>query len=282
MKKRIFVIGANSTIGKEVVAVLAKNNQVITAGVEDCDVYCDITKKVNIPEKIDTLINFAASFGGPTDEEISQAINVNLLGLLNICVAAKKASVGHFINLSSIYALLNEGEYNYSIYSITKKQADELAQFYCHLNKIPLTILRPSRVYGDSEKFAKNQPFLYQIINKAQKGEDILIYGKHDAKRNYLHCADLAEIINRTAVQPVEGIYPCVFPSDVTYSQVARVAQKIFGGNGSVKFINNKPNIADDLHVQDLGLYKKIGFEPGISVEGGLRRIKAHKESVAA
>jgi nucleoside-diphosphate-sugar epimerase len=47
----------------------------------------------------------------------------------------------------------------YSSYALTKKQGDELAESYCRANKIPLTILRPSQIYGDSDSFAKHQPF---------------------------------------------------------------------------------------------------------------------------
>ena len=63
MSQKILVIGANSALAKVVIPVLAANNTVITAGRQDCDVYCDITKELSLP-KADVVINFAAAFSG--------------------------------------------------------------------------------------------------------------------------------------------------------------------------------------------------------------------------
>lgn len=278
MTKRIFIIGANSAFAKEVIPVLAKDNTVITAGKKDCDVYCDITETITIPEKIDVIINFAANFGGKSDEEIINAQKTNSFGILNVCIAAKKAGVKHIINISSIFALLDEKSPYYSIYAITKKHADELAQHYCRINKIPLTIIRPSQIYGDSNSFSKHQPFFYLIIDKAQNGEDILIYGKNDALRNYIHHADLSETISRIVAKRLEGIYSCMYPSDVTYSQIAHTAQKIFNKGGKVIFLKDKPDIPNNIFTKDMSIYEKIDYHPQISIETGLKRIKKYRE----
>jgi nucleoside-diphosphate-sugar epimerase len=276
--KKILVIGANSTFAKAFMPILAEENTIVTAGRKDCDIYCDIAKSIQIPEDIDVVINFAASLGGTSDDEIEEAIKTNLLGLLNVCKASKVAGTKHIINISSIFALLNEDSANYSIYSITKKQADETAQFYCKLNKIPLTTLRPSRIYGDTQDFAKNQPFLYQIIDKAQNGEDISIYGTNDAARNYIHSADLAEIINRVIQDIVTGTYSCTYTSNVTYSAIANSAQKIFGKGGKVAFMEDKPSIPDDTFPLSPTLYEKINYSPRVSINIGIERIKKHRQ----
>jgi nucleoside-diphosphate-sugar epimerase len=278
MRKKILVIGANSAFAKDVMPILAQKNIVITAGRKNCDIYCDVAKAVTIPSGIDVVINFAAAFGGQSDEDILNAQKTNSLGTLNVCVAAKRAGVKHIVNISSIHALLDEESPQYSIYSITKKQADELAEFYCRANKIPLTIIRPSRIYGDSDAFAENQPFFYQIMDKAQAGEDISIYGKNDALRNYIHGADLAEIINRIVANHTEGTYPCTHPFDVTYSRVARTAQKIFNQGGKTTFLKDKPDILSDNFARDLTIYEKIGYRPKINIEMGISRIKKYRD----
>lgn len=278
MKKSIFIIGANSAFAKEVIPVLAKDNTIITAGKKDCDVYCDVTEAVNIPDGVDVVINFAAAFGGDSDEEIINAQKTNSLGALNVCVASKKSGVKHIINISSIFALLDEKSPYYSIYAITKKHADELAQFYCKINKIPLTIIRPSQIYGDSDSFAKHQPFFYQIIDKAQNGEDISIYGTNDALRNYIHCDDLSEVIRRVIEKRIEGVYSCTYPADVTYSQIARRAQEIFNKGGKTAFLKDKPDIPDNVFTKDSTIYEKVSYHPQIPIEAGIESIKQYRE----
>jgi nucleoside-diphosphate-sugar epimerase len=279
MKKTIFIIGANSAVAKETIKVLSKDNKIITGGRHGCDVYCDISKEVNIPEGVDTVINFAAAFGGDSDRNILNTISTNIVGTLKICMAAKEAGIKHLVLISSIFALLEDGSPFYNYYSITKKQADELAAFYCANNKIALAVLQPSQIYGDGEEFSKHQPFFYTIIDKAERGEDISIYGRNDARRNYMHVADLVEIINRVVINNVKGIYTCAYPSDISYSQIAKKAQNIFNKGGKVNFLNDKPDIPDNVFKEDPSIDEAINFSPGISIEEGITSIKKTRES---
>ncbi|MEI9913712.1 MAG: NAD(P)-dependent oxidoreductase [Candidatus Saccharibacteria bacterium] len=277
--KRIFVIGANSALAKETIKVLSGNYEVITAGRKGCDVYCDIAKEVKIPKKVDVVINFAAAFGGTSDEEITEAINTNVGGLLNVCMAAKASNVKHVINISSVSALLDENSPYYSIYTLTKRQADEVATLYCTLNDIKLTVLRPTQIYGESDEFRKHQAFFYMVLDKAEKGEDIAVYGKHDALRNYIHCSDIANVIERVVKKDVTGTYLCSYPSNVSYSSIAKNAQKIFGKGGKFQFLKDKPDIPDNIFKYDSKLYDKIGYLPKISLIDGLKRIRDYKDS---
>ncbi len=281
MRKKVLIIGANSAFAKDVAPILAGQHEVITAGKTGCDVYCDIPGTVTIPDGVDVVINFAASFGGTSDEDISDALRTNVQGTLEICKASKKAGVAHIISISSIFTLLDETSPSYSIYALTKKHADELATFYCRLNRLPLTILRPSRIYGDSDRFEKNQPFLYHLIRKAESGDDIAIFGKHDPERNYIHTADLAEVIMKVIDQRVEGAYATTYPTNVTYSQIAKAAQKIFGRGGKVSFLDDKPDIPNDEFPLDQSLYQNTDFQPQISIEAGIERIKQFREGSA-
>lgn len=278
MKKKIFIVGGRSALAKEAIRLLSKDHDVVTGGRTDCDVYCDVTKEVNIPQNTQVVINFAASFGGNHDSEILDAIHTNIEGLLNVCVAAKEANVKHLINISSIFTFLDETSPYYSSYSVTKRQADELAKLYCKLHYLPLTILKPSQLYGDNDDFAKLQPFFYSIIDKAQSGEDISIFGKHNPMRNYIHVLDVANVIQLMVKKDVKGIYSCTYPSNTSYLEIAQTAQKVFGKGGKVVFQLNKPDILDNIFTNDDEVYKKLGYYPEISLKEGLERIKKYRE----
>lgn len=274
----IVIIGANAALAKAVMPVLAGDHTLITAGRKGCDINCDIAEAFSLPAGTDVVINFAAAFGGQSDEEIMQTEATNVRGTLNICVASRNAGVKHLIMISSIFALLDEGSPYYSIYALSKRQADELAQFYCGMNDMPLTILRPSQIYGDDHSFARHQPFFYQIIDNAQKGEDVTIYGRHDASKNYIHAADVAEIIRRVIERQVLGVYTCAQPVNETFSAIAKAAQKIFGKGGEITFLEDKPDTADNIFTEDSRLYEAVDYYPAISLETGLQRIKDRQE----
>lgn len=275
----IFVIGGNSTLSKAVTPLFSKDYKIVTAGPRNCDVVCDVTKNVEVPKEIDVVINFAAAFGGDSDEDIIKAVKTNVIGTLNVCTAAAKAKVKHIVQISSIFTLLKEDSPFYSSYALTKKQGDELAEFYCSRHDLPLTILRPSQIYGDSNEFARHQPFFYQIVDSAERGEDITIYGNNDAKRNYIHAADLAEIIAQVIKQQLLGTFVCMAPDDLTYVSIAENALKVFGKGGEVKFLKDKPDIPDNIFSKDLTIYGKLNYSPQISIADGIERIKKQRQA---
>jgi len=277
---RVLLVGANSALARASMPILAKDYELITAGRHNCDIDCDITKEIVIPSGIDAIVNFTAAFGGMSDEDIREAEDINALGLLCICSAAKRASVKHIINISSLSATHTKESPYYTIYAISKKHGDELAEFYCAQHGLALSILRPSQIFGDDGSFARHQPFFWGAVEKAAKGQDIVIYGKHDPLRNYIHAVDLAELLRRVIAERIVGAYSCQYPMDVTFSQIAQTAQRTFGRGGTITFLHDKPDIPDNVFPKDETLYEKTGYRPKISLEVGMQRIERRQEAI--
>lgn len=280
MSKTVFVIGANAAMAQDAIRRLSADYTVITGGRKDCDVYCDIQQPITIPEGVDVVLNIAAAFGGTEDQEIRTAVQTNTLGMLHICMAAQQAGVEQVVMISSLSAVHDASSPYYTSYALTKRQGDELAEWYCRLHSLPLTILRPSQLYGDTSALAAHQPFFYRMIDTAAQGQDVTIYGKHDALRNYLHVTDLSEIIARVIAGTATGTYACMYPTDVTFSEIARTAQRVFAKGGTVTFLEDKPDIPDNIFSKDLTIYDTIGYAPQMTLEAGIQRIKTLREGV--
>lgn len=281
MSKTIVVIGASSPVAKDVCQLLGQTDKVVTMGRTSGDIVCDIRTPFTFPSSIgpiDTVINIAASFGGNEDVEILDAIMTNEVGFLHVCMSAHKAGVKHIVHISSMSAVHQPSSPYYSSYALTKRHGDELAAYYCGLNDIPLTILRPSQLYGDDLGMAHHQPFLYDAVQRAARGEDITIYGSHDPKRNYLHTSDLSETIRRVIDKRVLGTYPCLYPEDTSFREIAATAQSVFARDGSIVFLENKPDIPDNTFDMDLSVYDLIDYRPKVSLEAGIRSIKTKYE----
>jgi len=273
---KILIVGGNSSIGKALKSVLSKNYEVITAGRTNCDSYINLEDpitEIKIPDYVDIVINAVAHFGGQTGKLIYEAENINVLGLLKLCEVSYNASVKHFISISSIFSFLKEDAQQYSIYSISKRHAEEVIKEFCRTYSLPLTILRPGQVYGNVLDFKSKQPFLYHIISQAAKGLDINLYGSNDAKRNFIHIDDLTQIIEKVIEQTTLGSFDCLYMHDVTYSQIAKAAYSVFNKKGNINFIKDKPDIPDNIFEKDFSLYEKIDFYPEISIEKGIKKI---------
>ncbi len=273
---KVLIVGGCSSLAQELKSRLSDFCHILTSGRKSCDIYMDLSDsidKITIPSGIDTIIHTAAHFGGKSDIEIIEAENVNALGTLKLCQAAANANVKHFVLISTIFSTITENSNHYNIYSISKKHAEDLADYYCKLNNLSLCILRPSQIYGEGETFRKHQPFFYSILDNAMQHNDINLYGKHDPLRNYIHIKDLAEIIALIIQQKTEGTFSCTSMNNISYSQIANTAFKAFNTNGMINFIKDKPDIPDNINEIDDTLYKKIGFYPQITLEEGIKRI---------
>ena len=280
---KIAVVGGTSSLAHYLIPVLSKENEVISLGRYDCNSYCDLRDNLNsiiIPPDVDVLIHLAAAFEGKTDEEIIQTEEINAIGTLKICMAAQKANVEHLILISSQSATLTKDSLYYSIYSISKHHSEELARYYCHSNNLPLTILRPSQIYDKKGQFRKHQPLLYLMVDSAEQGEDVKIYGRHDALRNYIYVEDLVKIIIGTIEKRCEGTFSCNYPHDVKLSEIAKAAQLNFNNGGDVLFLMDKPDIPDNIFLNQVDLYEIIDFYPEVDISAGIKEIIEYRKSV--
>jgi len=278
---RILIVGGTSSLAQALKPVLSEFAEVVTAGRTGCDVHLDLSapvEKIEFPTDIDVVINTAAHFGGRNFEEIYQTENVNVLGVLKLCQKCTQKKVSQLVLISSIFACLDKSSHFYSIYSLSKRHSDEVAQLYSSMFGLPLAILRPSQFYGIGNNFRKHQPFLSTIIDNAEKGEDILIYGSNDALRNFIHVEDVAKIIALVIKRKIVGTYACTNIKNVSYSEIATAAIDAFGSKSTIKFIKEQPDIPDNIFDIDDSLFRLIDYYPQISIALGMKKEAAHRK----
>ncbi len=279
---KILLVGGTSLVSQYLMPLLTEIGTVITAGRKNCDLFVDLSdssKSLIMPKGIDVLIHTAAQFGGNSFEEIDTTLAVNTQGTLRLCEAAHQSGVKHFLLISSIFSHLESSSPFYNIYSISKKQGEEVAKFYCKIKSIPLTILRPSQIYGNDSHFRAHHPFFYSVIDQAQKGEIISFYGSHDALRNFIHIEDLSKIILKCIAKGVTGEFDCAHPQNISYSEIAKAAIAAFKSQSEIQFLKEKPSIVDNIFKSNDTLYERLGFWPQIGILEGMVNIAKHRNS---
>ncbi len=272
----ILIVGGTSSVGKVLKKSLTLTHNVKTAGRKYCDIQIDLEDSIDnivLPTNLDAVIILAAHFGGKTDEDIYAAENINVLGTLKVCQAALNANAKHVILISSIFALLKNGASNYSAYSLSKKHSEEIAELFCNSFKLPLTILQPSQIYGNLDNFKIRQPFLNMILDKAEEGLEINIFGEHDAKINIIHVEDLVNIIKLITEKKVTGKYSCTNPMDISYTQFAKLAYEINNHKGKISFLSEHNNIEDNIFEYNSNLFDKIKYYPQVTFQEGIKRM---------
>ncbi|MGF7050596.1 nucleoside-diphosphate-sugar epimerase [Paenibacillus sp. DS2015] len=279
--KKIIVVGGTASLATYLIPRLSRDHQVVTMGRGNCDLYCDLTDEAEsfvVPEGTDVIIHVAASWGSNTDKGIINTEVVNSLGTLKVCMAAYKAKVKHFVLISSMSVAVDKDSLYYNHYAISKRHSEELAEFYCKVKSLPLTILRPSQIYDSKGYFRKHQPLFYLIADRAEVGRDIMLYGSKDALRNYIHVDDLTEIISCTVNKECLGEFSCTNPNNVKLTEIVHAAYKAFNKQGNIIFQKEKDDIQDNVFPNDTFLYDKIEFHPQININDGMKMLSNYRK----
>jgi len=199
MDKKVIVFGGNGFIGSYIVEELLNNSyDVISADLNSSkyvdDKYfkkCDIldAKAVDkLVNGVDIVYNFAGFAN--LDDAISnptKAIELNVLGNMNILEACRKYDVERFIYASSAYAMSDKG----SFYGISKLTSEKLTEEYYKKFGLKFTIVRYGSVYGERD-YSNN--YIYNLLKKSVSMGKINHSGDGKEIREYIHAADVAKL----------------------------------------------------------------------------------------
>lgn len=272
------ITGNTSMLGKRLAKRLSGNFRVITAGrKQDADLFLDLAD--DSPEfpadlRSDVLIHCAASFEDDTLPGIYKNEKINALGVLHVAELAAHVHCRHLIFISSLSAYDHpENEYHGS-YGISKSHGEDNLRLVCRIVGIHFTSLRVSQMYDEFGEAKHHQPFLYNLIDRAKSGQDILFYGKKDQTRNYLFVDDVVTVIEKVILKEVYGEYPVLFPESYTLSQIAQTVFRVFGREGRILFDSEKPDIKSVFIPPLSDLYFRIDYTPQTDLFTGISLLR--------
>ncbi len=199
MHKKVVVFGGNGFIGSYVVEeLLNQGYEVISADlntskyVDDkyfkkCDIL-DVDAVNSLVEGANIVYNFAGFAN--LDDAIAnpvKALELNVIGNMNILEACKKYHVKRFIYASSAYAMSDKG----SFYGISKLTSEKLTEEYYKKFGLEFTIVRYGSVYGERDY---HNNYIYNLLKTSVTTGEINHSGNGEEIREYIHAADVAKL----------------------------------------------------------------------------------------
>lgn len=271
----VLVFGGNSALCEVLIQQLSDIAVVKTAGRQKCDFIVDVTSSdfhKCIQFNPDVVINLCTKGRVGSNYSISELLHTNLVGAARIaeyCIAIK---ANQFVHFSSIYAKLSIDSPFYGPYSFSKAFADESLRFHAAARNLPLLILRPGPIYGDSDKLLNGQPLLSSVLSSAACGRDIVFHGKHDASRYYIHSFDVCKAVCLAIRKEVTGLFDLMPMSSSTLSYIGECARSATMKPCSVIFDRDKPDV-HSLNVEfDHRLFDVLSYRPTIEMQTGIQR----------
>lgn len=234
-----------------------------------------------------------------------EAIDVNVIGTVNLLENARKYGVKKFIlastnalyeNETKFPTLENSFEHPTLIYPNTKYMAERFCESYCETYGMNVTCLRFSNVYGPHiDCLRKQPPFVAYMIRELFYDRTPVFYSDGEQRRDYIYIDDLVRLA--LLVQNGEG-FDCVnVSSNKSYSvnEMYAIASEIMGKDIKPSYANdnrywaaypelymgvypirseiltkeiNKYSLCDNTYARE-----KYGWIPEIDMEKGLRRL---------
>ena len=206
MLKKVVVFGGNGFIGSYVVEELLKSGYEVISADLNTSKYVDdkYFKKCNIldVESVNSLVEGADivyNFAGfaNLDDAIAnpiKALELNVMGNMNILEACKKYHVKRFVYASSAYAMSDKG----SFYGISKLTSEKIVEEYYKKFGLEFTIVRYGSVYGERDY---HNNYIYNLLKQAVESGEINHSGDGEETREYIHAADVAKL----AVQIIQS-----------------------------------------------------------------------------
>ena len=212
--------------------------------------------------------------------KISECIDINVNGLLNVLEEASAAGVKKIV-LASSAAIYGDNptvpklETMYpepkSPYAITKLDGEYYLNMFRSEGKVNTAAVRFFNVFGPRQDpkgaYAAAVPI---FIEKAVKGEDITVYGDGTQTRDFIYVKDIVGALTFVAEHPgVTGVFNAGYGGQIT---IEELADNIIKAAGSSSKVLHAPERAGDVkHSRACAdKLRNAGWQPGYTLPEGL------------
>ena len=209
----------------------------------------------------------------------------NIMGTLNVLVAAKDCKVKKVIHASSssvlgdtnIQPTTEELPFNpKSPYAVDKTSGELFCRVFQEIYGLQTVCLRYHSVYGkrqigDNIHAAAIPKFLLCM----QKNEQPEIYGDGNQTRDFTYVKDIVQACIIFAENEATGVFNISSGKAYTLNQVVEVINKILGKD--IKPTYSPVRAGDMLHnLADISKARECGYKPKWDLEDGIRDILKH------
>lgn len=237
----------------------------------------------------------------PLSQNPPLGLAVNVEGQVNTFEACRYAGVRKVVFSSSIAAYgepegdavidesfpANLASYQPGsmLYSCSKLIGEALCKLYSQKHGVDAVALRYSTVYGERQHYrGVNALYIIQNYDRIMRGERPTLPGDGSEVHDYIHVADVARANVMAMASDVTGeVFNTVSGVETTVRRIAEILLEITGSSLEPEYADDagavKATSSASLRLSREKIGRMLGWEPQVSVEEGIRRLIAWRNS---
>jgi UDP-glucose 4-epimerase len=233
---RVVVVGAGGFVGNAIAARLEKDGTpVLRLARRDIDLLApDASSRLGALLRADDVLVAVSAMAPVRNAEM---LRDNMILAANIVKAAAAAPLAQVVNISSDAVYGDSAE---PMDEDAAKSPDSLHGIM-HLArelmfrseiKAPLAMLRPSLLYGVSDPHNGYGPNRFRRL--AESGEQIILFGKGEERRDHVLIDDVAELAARAIYRRSTGALNIATGTVTSFHDIAEMVVRLTGSAGTI------------------------------------------------
>lgn len=160
---------------------------------------------------------------------------------------------------------------------VAKLAGEQLHMVYAHAYGMACTALRLTNVYGPRQRLTSDElGFLPVFVRRALRGEEILIYGDGQQRRDCLHVDDvLAALLASVDDRAVGQVFNVGHPRTYALGEIASTIVDAAGSTAGIRLVPWPDEHAridiGSFHTGSARIAEVLGWQATIELEAGIR-----------
>ena len=196
-------------------------------------------------------------------------VKYNILGTACLLEECRRQKIGRFILASTVFIYDERGH----LYTTSKAASEMLCKNYQLLYSLPYTILRYGTAYGPR---TRGDDVIAVFVKKALNGQNLVIHGTGQQKRNLTHVEDLASgTVAALADITRNKTYTLVNRRSVSIKEVAEMVREIVNDKIKIEYDSSRQDdyqgtIPSDPEIEKQN--RELDWEAGADIEDGIKK----------
>lgn len=284
---RVAITGGLGFIGKQLAKKLLEKHDVTIVDIRTDDYidgvdfqFADLRRSDQAEHalsEVDVVFHLAGTVLNVARKNPRLAVELDILGTLNVLEACVKNHVGKIVYASSFYVydgLSPRAEVDEEIvpnlfgaemFGVVKIAAERLVYEYERKYGLRYVILRYGPIYGPSRRCTS---VICDFIKMGLEKKPIVIWGRGERKNQYTYVEDVVEGSVK-AMEYDNEVFNLISPERVTIKEVAEILSKKYGF--AVDYDLTKPEGPSMPYISPQKAIEKLGWKP-TSLEEGIEK----------